>query len=100
MDARADRLDLPIYGRGEAVARNQPVEREASPHGGRMPSTGGFHGREENLWCFAHALLACALGSSTAPCCNHVARRRDASDRRRRQGAAQCRTVIETGALA
>jgi predicted MFS family arabinose efflux permease len=27
---------------------NQPVEREASPHGGRRPSTGGFHGREEN----------------------------------------------------
>jgi D-alanine-D-alanine ligase-like ATP-grasp enzyme len=28
---------------------NQPVEREASPHGGRRPSTGGFHGRETNL---------------------------------------------------
>jgi hypothetical protein len=27
---------------------NQPVEREASPHGGRRPSTGGFHGREAN----------------------------------------------------
>jgi hypothetical protein len=27
---------------------NQPVEREASPHGGRRPSTGGFHGREDN----------------------------------------------------
>jgi endonuclease-8 len=26
----------------------QPVEREASPHGGRRPSTGGFHGRETN----------------------------------------------------
>jgi formylglycine-generating enzyme required for sulfatase activity len=25
---------------------HQPVEREASPHGGRRPSTGGFHGRE------------------------------------------------------
>jgi prepilin-type N-terminal cleavage/methylation domain-containing protein len=24
---------------------NQPGEREASPHGGRRPSTGGFHGR-------------------------------------------------------
>jgi hypothetical protein len=28
---------------------NQPVEREASPHGGRRPSTDGFHGREANL---------------------------------------------------
>jgi hypothetical protein len=27
----------------------QPVEREASPHGGRRPSTGDFHGREDNL---------------------------------------------------
>jgi GNAT superfamily N-acetyltransferase/nitroimidazol reductase NimA-like FMN-containing flavoprotein (pyridoxamine 5'-phosphate oxidase superfamily) len=27
---------------------NQPVEREASPHGGRRPSTGGFHGRGVN----------------------------------------------------
>jgi hypothetical protein len=25
------------------------VEREASPHAGRRPSTGGFHGREDNL---------------------------------------------------
>jgi hypothetical protein len=25
------------------------VEREASPHGGRRPSTGGFHGREAKL---------------------------------------------------
>jgi GNAT superfamily N-acetyltransferase/nitroimidazol reductase NimA-like FMN-containing flavoprotein (pyridoxamine 5'-phosphate oxidase superfamily) len=27
---------------------DQPVEREASPHGGRRPSTGGFHGRGNN----------------------------------------------------
>jgi pyruvate, water dikinase len=27
----------------------QPVEREASPHGGRRPSTGGLHGREDNV---------------------------------------------------
>jgi hypothetical protein len=33
-------------GRGD----NQPVEREASPHGGRRPSTGGFHGREDKRW--------------------------------------------------
>jgi membrane protein len=33
----------------QASEANQPGEREASPHGGRRPSTGGFHGREENL---------------------------------------------------
>jgi hypothetical protein len=27
---------------------NQPVDREASPHAGRRPSPGGFHGREDN----------------------------------------------------
>jgi hypothetical protein len=29
--------------------RNQLLEREASPHAGRRPSTGGFQGREDNL---------------------------------------------------
>jgi hypothetical protein len=32
----------------ELAPDNQPVEREASPHGGRRPSTGGFHGRVGN----------------------------------------------------
>jgi pimeloyl-ACP methyl ester carboxylesterase len=29
------------------VTDKQPVEREASPHAGQRPSTGGFHGRED-----------------------------------------------------
>jgi hypothetical protein len=33
---------------GVLESDNQPVEREASPHAGRSPSTGGFHGREDN----------------------------------------------------
>jgi molybdopterin/thiamine biosynthesis adenylyltransferase len=37
------RSDCPTCG------PNQPLEREASPHGGRRPSTGGFQGREDNL---------------------------------------------------
>jgi ATP-dependent Clp protease ATP-binding subunit ClpC len=32
----------------------QPVEREASPHAGRRPSTGGFPGREDNLGLHVH----------------------------------------------
>jgi hypothetical protein len=31
-----------------ALELTQPVEREASPHAGRRPSTGDFHGREDN----------------------------------------------------
>jgi thiamine-phosphate pyrophosphorylase len=41
---------------------NQPVEREASPHGGRRPSTGGFHGREDNLGLYAILDLPHRLG--------------------------------------
>jgi long-chain acyl-CoA synthetase len=33
---------------GEGREANQPLEREASAHGGRRPSTGGFQGREAN----------------------------------------------------
>jgi tetratricopeptide (TPR) repeat protein len=43
LDARAS-ADQDVPG----SEPNQPVEREASPHGGRRPSTGGFHGREDN----------------------------------------------------
>jgi AraC-like DNA-binding protein len=37
-------IELP-HAHDEAT---QPGEREASPHAGRRPSTGGFHGREDN----------------------------------------------------
>jgi hypothetical protein len=42
-DGDARQLKLPVD------MDNQPMEREASPHGGRRPSTGGFQGREDNL---------------------------------------------------
>jgi flavin-dependent dehydrogenase len=45
---------LRIDERGERREANQPVEREASPHGGRRPSTGGFHGRKTNPNIVAH----------------------------------------------
>jgi malonyl CoA-acyl carrier protein transacylase/NADP-dependent 3-hydroxy acid dehydrogenase YdfG len=38
----------PPGGAAELPPPNQPVHREASPHGGRRPSTGGFHEREDN----------------------------------------------------
>jgi hypothetical protein len=51
----------------------QPVEREASPHGGRRPSTGGFHGREDNP-LIPSLLAACLMlglssvaGAATPP---------------------------------
>jgi malate synthase len=34
--------------RKDDLEANQAVEREASPHAGRRPSTGGFHGRGNN----------------------------------------------------
>jgi tetratricopeptide (TPR) repeat protein len=36
-----------------------PEEREASPHGGRRPSTGGFPGREDNLELLATPITEC-----------------------------------------
>jgi myxalamid-type polyketide synthase MxaE and MxaD len=44
------RLNRMSSGGFQGRDESQPVEREASPHGGRRPSTGGFQGREENLW--------------------------------------------------
>jgi serine/threonine protein kinase len=37
---------------------NQPEEREASPHGNRRLSTGGFHGRDDNLFTLVNHLDA------------------------------------------
>jgi acetyl esterase/lipase len=52
-----------------ALEPPQPVDREASPHGGRRPSTGGVHGRERDpRWILAGDSAGGGVALAAAMC--------------------------------